>query len=122
MTSRVEAEIDGVGANDQWGSSYHLTNETAPGTPAKTVYIQFTPTYERGANTTNSRPLVRDCVASCGPTDRTAEGNRFPLLAALPRVAPDPPRRVRVVVVSRPVRRTMRTASTTGWRTDRNCI
>ena len=46
-----------VGANDQWGSIYHLMNETPPGTPAKTVYIQYTLGYQPGANATNSRPV-----------------------------------------------------------------
>jgi hypothetical protein len=48
-----------VGAGDQWGSSsiYHLMNETPPGTPAKTVYIQYTLSYQPGANATNSRPV-----------------------------------------------------------------
>ena len=44
-----------VGAGDQWGSIYHLMNETPPGTPAKTVYIQYTLSYQPGANATNSR-------------------------------------------------------------------
>ena len=46
-----------VGASDQWGSIYHLMNETPPGTPAKTVYIEYTLDYQPGANATNSRPV-----------------------------------------------------------------
>jgi len=47
-----------VGANDQWGSIYHLKNGTAPGTPAKTVYIRYTLRYQPGATTQNSRPVT----------------------------------------------------------------
>jgi len=69
-----------VGANDQWGSIYHLMNETAPGTPAKTVYIQYTLTYEPGANASNSRPLVplfMD-VTGCGGSTYQVPGNGGP--------------------------------------------
>jgi hypothetical protein len=69
-----------VGTNDQWGSIYHLMNETAPGTPAKTVYIQYTLTYEPGANATNSRPLIplfMD-VTGCGGSTYQVPGNGGP--------------------------------------------
>ena len=57
-----------VGANDQWGAIYHLMNETAAGTPAKTIYIEYTLDYQPNANATNSRPLdvYFEDVAGCG--------------------------------------------------------
>jgi Stress up-regulated Nod 19 len=69
-----------VGANDRWGSIYHLMNETAPGTPAKTVYIQYTLGYQPGANATNSRsviPYFMD-VTGCGNSTYDVPGNGGP--------------------------------------------
>jgi hypothetical protein len=69
-----------VGANDQWGSIYHLMNETAPGTPAKTVYIQYTLDYQPGANATNSRPLdvyFQD-ITGCGGSTYDVPGDGGP--------------------------------------------
>ncbi|MEK6252215.1 MAG: hypothetical protein AABM43_09785 [Actinomycetota bacterium] len=69
-----------VGANDQWGSIYHLMNETAHGTPAKTVYIEYTLGYQPGANATNSRPLdvyFQD-VTGCGNSTYDVPGNGGP--------------------------------------------
>jgi Stress up-regulated Nod 19 len=69
-----------VGASDQWGSIYHLMNETPPGTPAKTVYIQYTLGYQPGANATNSRPLdvyFQD-VTGCGGSTYDVPGNGGP--------------------------------------------
>ena len=43
-----------VGASDQWGSIWHLMNESAQ---TRTVYIQYTLRYQPGANATNSRPV-----------------------------------------------------------------
>jgi hypothetical protein len=69
-----------VGANDPWGSIYHVMNETAPGTPAKTVYIQYTLTYEPGANASNSRPLIPlfQDVTGCGGSTYQVPGNGGP--------------------------------------------
>lgn len=69
-----------VGANDKWGSIYHLMNETAAGTPEKTVYIQYTLEYQPGANATNSRPvdaLFQD-VTGCGGSTFDVPGNGGP--------------------------------------------
>jgi hypothetical protein len=69
-----------VGANDQWGSIYHLMNETPPGTPPKTVYIQYTLDYQPGANATNSRPLdayFQD-VTGCGGSTYDVPGTGGP--------------------------------------------
>ena len=69
-----------VGANDQWGSIYHLMNETPAGTPAKTVYIQYTLDYQPGANATNSRPLdvyFQD-TTGCGGSTFDVPGNGGP--------------------------------------------
>jgi hypothetical protein len=69
-----------VGANDQWGSIYHLMNETADGTPAKTVYIQYTLGYQPAANATNSRPVdayFQD-VTGCGGSTYDVPGNGGP--------------------------------------------
>ena len=69
-----------VGANDQWGAIYHLMNMTPPGTPAKTVYIQYTLDYQPGANATNSRPvqpLFQD-VTGCGGSTFDVPGNGGP--------------------------------------------
>ncbi len=69
-----------VGANDPWGSIYHVMNETAPGSPAKTVYIQYTLTYEPGANASNSLPLVPlfQDVTGCGASTYQVPGNGGP--------------------------------------------
>lgn len=69
-----------VGASDKWGSIYHLMNQTAPGTPAKTVYIQYTLGYQPGANATNSRPVdayFQD-VTGCGGSTYNVPGNGGP--------------------------------------------
>jgi hypothetical protein len=69
-----------VGANDQWGSIYHLMNETPPGTPAKTVYIEYTLDYQPGANATNSRPVgayFQD-ITGCGNSTYDIPGNGGP--------------------------------------------
>ena len=69
-----------VGASDRWGSIYHLMNETPAGTPAKTVYIQYTLGYQPGANATNSRPvepLFLD-ITGCGNSTYDVPGNGGP--------------------------------------------
>jgi hypothetical protein len=69
-----------VGADDQWGSIYHVMNETAPGTPAKTVYIQYTLGYQPQATAENSRPvtpLFMD-VTGCGGSEYDVPGNGGP--------------------------------------------
>jgi hypothetical protein len=69
-----------VGANDQWGSIYHIMNETPPGTPPKTVYIQYTLDYQPGANATNSRPLdayFMD-ITGCGGSTYDVPGDGGP--------------------------------------------
>lgn len=69
-----------VGANDEWGSLYHLMNETPPGTPAKTVYIEYTLDYQPGATAANSRPvtpLFMD-VTGCGNSTYDVPGNGGP--------------------------------------------
>lgn len=69
-----------VGATDQWGSIFHLMNETPSGTAAKTVYIQYTLGYQPGANATNSRPVdayFQD-VAGCGGSTFDVPGNGGP--------------------------------------------
>lgn len=66
-----------VGADDRWGSIYHLMNETAPGTPEKTVFIEYTLEYQPGANATNSRPVdvyFQD-VTGCGGSTYDVPGN-----------------------------------------------
>jgi hypothetical protein len=69
-----------VSANDNWGSIYHLMNETAPGTPDKTVYIQYQIDYQPGANATNSRPVVPYFmdVTGCGNSTYDVPGNGGP--------------------------------------------
>jgi hypothetical protein len=69
-----------VAANDNWGSIYHLMNETAPGTPDKTVYIQYQIDYQPGANATNSRPVVPHFmdVTGCGNSTYDIPGNGGP--------------------------------------------
>jgi hypothetical protein len=69
-----------VGANDRWGSIYHLMNETPPGTPPKTVYIEYTLGYQPGANATNSRPVepyFMD-ITGCGNSTYDVPGNGGP--------------------------------------------
>lgn len=69
-----------VGASDQWGSIYHLMNETPPGTPEETVYIEYTLEYQPGANATNSRPVdvyFQD-VTGCGGSTYDVPGNGGP--------------------------------------------
>lgn len=69
-----------VTAGEQWGAIYHIMNETAPGTPAKTVRIKYTLDYQPGANATNSRPLdvyFQD-VTGCGDSTYDVPGNGGP--------------------------------------------
>lgn len=69
-----------VGANDNWGSIYHVMNETPPGTPDKELYIQYTLAYQPGANATNSRPVdvyFQD-VTGCGNSVYDVPGNGGP--------------------------------------------
>jgi hypothetical protein len=69
-----------VGANDQWGSIYHLMNTTPAGTPAKTMYIEYTLRFQPGANATNTRPvtpLFLD-VTGCGNSQYDVPGNGGP--------------------------------------------
>jgi hypothetical protein len=69
-----------VGADDQWGSIYHVMNETPPGTPVKQVYIQYTLTYQPGATAENSRPvdvLFQD-VTGCGGSTYDVPGDGGP--------------------------------------------
>lgn len=69
-----------VGANDQWGSIYHVMNETPAGTSPKKVYIQYTISYQPGANATNSRPvqpLFQD-ITGCGGSTYDVPGNGGP--------------------------------------------
>jgi hypothetical protein len=66
-----------VGANDRWGSIYHLMNES---NTTRTVYIQYTLGYQPGANATNSRPvdaLFQD-VTGCGDSTYDVPGNGGP--------------------------------------------
>jgi hypothetical protein len=66
-----------VGANDQWGSIWHLMNETQS---TKTVYIQYTLDYQPGANATNSRPLdvyFQD-ITGCGNSTYDIPGDGGP--------------------------------------------
>lgn len=44
-----------VGADDQWGSLYEMMNMTST---QRQVYIQYKLSYQPGANSTNSRPVV----------------------------------------------------------------
>jgi hypothetical protein len=69
-----------VGANDRWGSLYHLMNETAPGTPAKTVYIEYTLGYQPDATAANSRPVTPYFldVTGCGGSTYDVPGNGGP--------------------------------------------
>ena len=66
-----------VGANDNWGSVYHLMNETQT---TRTVYIQYKLRYQPGANATNSRPVqpwFMD-VTGCGDATYDIPGNGGP--------------------------------------------
>lgn len=66
-----------VGASDQWGSIYHLMNETDA---TKTVYIEYTLSYQPGANATNSRPVdayFQD-VTGCGGSTYDVPGTGGP--------------------------------------------
>jgi hypothetical protein len=66
-----------VGADDRWGSLYHLMNETPAGTPPKTVYIEYTLGYQPGANASNSRPVTPYFldVTGCGNSTYDVPGN-----------------------------------------------
>jgi hypothetical protein len=69
-----------VGADDQWGSIYHVMNETPVGTPAKQVYIQYTLGYQPGATAENSRPVdayFQD-VTGCGGSTYDVPGDGGP--------------------------------------------
>jgi hypothetical protein len=66
-----------VGAGDNWGSIYHLMNETQT---TRTVYIQYTLRYQPGATATNSRPVqpwFMD-VTGCGDSTYDVPGNGGP--------------------------------------------
>jgi hypothetical protein len=66
-----------VSANEQWGSIYHVMNETSS---TKKVYIQYTLGYQPGANATNSRPLdsyFMD-VTGCGGSTYDVPGDGGP--------------------------------------------
>lgn len=66
-----------VGANDQWGSIYHVMNETDQ---TRKVYIQYTLGYQPGANATNSRPvqpLFQD-TTGCGDSTFDVPGDGGP--------------------------------------------
>ncbi len=69
-----------VGANDRWGSLYHLMNETPPGTPAKKVYIEYKLGYQPDANAANSRPVTPYFldVTGCGGSTYDVPGNGGP--------------------------------------------
>ena len=69
-----------VRSNDKWGSIYHLMNETPAGTPAKTLYIEYTLGYQPGATSTNSRfvtPYFMD-VTGCGNSVYDVPGDGGP--------------------------------------------
>ena len=66
-----------VSANEQWGSIWHLMNETSS---TRTVYIQYTLKYQPGANATNSRsvePWFMD-ITGCGNSTYDVPGNGGP--------------------------------------------
>jgi hypothetical protein len=66
-----------VDADDEWGSIYHLMNETQT---TRTVYIQYTLHYQPGANATNSRPVqpyFMD-VTGCGNSTYDIPGDGGP--------------------------------------------
>jgi hypothetical protein len=66
-----------VGADDQWGSIYHLMNETAT---TRTVYIEYQLDYQPNANATNSRPLeaLFMDVTGCGGSTYDVPGTGGP--------------------------------------------
>jgi len=69
-----------VGAKDQWGSIFHLMNETPAGTPAKTIYIEYTLGYQPGATASNSRavqPMFQD-ITGCGGSTYDVPGDGGP--------------------------------------------
>jgi hypothetical protein len=66
-----------VGANDQWGSIWHLMNETDQ---SKTVFIEYTLEYQPGANATNSRAVdvyFQD-ITGCGNSTYDIPGDGGP--------------------------------------------
>jgi len=66
-----------VGVNDQWGSIWHLMNETAS---QRTVYIEYTLDYQPGATAINSRAvdaLFQD-VTGCGGSTYDVPGGGGP--------------------------------------------
>jgi hypothetical protein len=66
-----------VGAGDQWGSIYHLMNESSS---TRTVFIEYTLEYQPGATATNSRgvrPLFMD-ITGCGNSVYDIPGNGGP--------------------------------------------
>jgi hypothetical protein len=66
-----------VGANDHWSSLWHIMNmDSMP----MTAYIQYTLTYQPGANATNTRgvvPYFMD-VTGCGNSEFDVPGNGGP--------------------------------------------
>lgn len=69
-----------VDADDKWGSLYHVMNTTPPGTPEKTVYIEYTLQYQPGADASNSRPVdpyFQD-VTGCGNSTYDIPGDGGP--------------------------------------------
>jgi hypothetical protein len=66
-----------VSAGEQWGSIYHLMNETPT---TRKVYIEYTLDYQPGANASNSRPLdvyFQD-VTGCGNSTYDVPGTGGP--------------------------------------------
>jgi hypothetical protein len=66
-----------VGADDQWGSIWHLMNETSS---QRTVYIEYTLEYQPGANATNSRAVdvyFQD-ITGCGNSTYDIPGDGGP--------------------------------------------
>ena len=66
-----------VGAGDPWGAIYHVMNESSS---TRTVYIQYTLGFQRGATATNSRPvmpLFQD-VTGCGGSTYDIPGTGGP--------------------------------------------
>lgn len=66
-----------VSAGEQWGSIWHLMNETQT---TRTVYIQYTLKYQPGATATNSRPVepwFMD-ITGCGNSTYDVPGNGGP--------------------------------------------
>jgi hypothetical protein len=69
-----------VGANDQWGSIYHLMNEMPAGSGDRQVYIQYTLEYQPGATAQNTRPVsvyFQD-ITGCGDSTYDVPGNGGP--------------------------------------------